>query len=549
MPGLKFSIKTSDFRIRSLAICLPSSDFRFSLGSEVEFDIYNATFNTCVSHPGEGGPITFSNKTWVYPEWFPTWDHDLSIEENLSNPDRYNYDLMNQAVISYAWVRELVAESPGPEVIANIRCRQESGSNEQVQIFAGNVPEARQLGRTLPGQVNRLGNYENFWIRQHEYPENDDSMTYHEAYTDSSFYWLDNDWHESRPERWILEKKEIPPRSTYPIVWETSAFYSESLSDLETLELVAFDPFSIEQNGEWVEVSTEEGVIKEFQGMCVSIIDFLVVEIVSESPGPEVLVGTDTNGCGTMRGFSVEMFAGHSSDPIRIGDSLSEVLFGVDEDGGVLTGVTSYSDGAWINCCPDSWIVSKNYWLNGKWEEAWTEEWRIEEKFSEPVRYKVEAEVIDLVERVGIRGTKAIAPDGWAYTYTDGGGSGSWSYWKNPRNSVEEVGLVTGASFGTWLGIDGVEGSVDPTQNLISKWGDAVKIEKVNDRTFNFNLNLTDETFNYSHVSTEGVWIASLSDDGSCCVAFTEAWITLEEPTIDKEIVEKFRTYIISNLG
>jgi len=60
---------------------------------------------------------------------------------------------------------------------------------------------------------------------------------------------------------------------------------------------------------------------------------------------------------------------------------------------------------------------------------------------------------------------------------------------------------------------------------------------------------LADETFNYSHVSTEGVWIASASDDGSCCVAFTEAWITLEESTIDKEIVEKFRTYIISNLG
>ena len=104
-------------------------------------------------------------------------------------------------------------------------------------------------------------------------------------------------------------------------------------------------------------------------------------------------------------------------------------------------------------------------------------------------------------------------------------------------SGVERIGICT-------------PGSVDPTDNIIFDWGDDVVIEKIDDRTFNFTLDTTDETFNYSHVSTNGVWVAHLGKDGSCCVAFTEAWITLEGLSeVHKEVVKEFRDYVVSNIS
>ena len=345
-----------------------------------------------------------------------------------------------------------------------------------------------------------------------------------------------------------LEKAPDLRQKERPVVENTLAFQSSGLSDIESLNYVKFDPFSLEEEGEWVEVETENGMVEEFQGRCVYVNDFLVAEIVDESPGPEVLVSLNISGCGSGRGHGVQMFAGNTSEPVPIGNRFGGFLFRVDDDNEVIVGDRSWSE-YWVNCCPDQWDVSKYHWVDGKWERKWNEVWTIEESTLE-TKEEREERVINLVERVGIRGSKAIAPKGWAYTYIDGGGSGSQSYWKNGWNSLEEVGLVTGASFGTWLGLDGVEGSVDPTGNIISDWGDDVVVEKIDDRTFNFTRDTTNETFNYSHVSTNGVWVAHLGKDGSCCVAFTEAWITLEGLSeVHKEVIKEFREYVVSNIS
>ena len=150
---------------------------------------------------------------------------------------------------------------------------------------------------------------------------------------------------------------------------------------------------------------------------------------------------------------------------------------------------------------------------------------------------------LELLEEVGVRGSEVLVPEGWVYESVDGGGSGSWSYWNNPNSPIgflEQVGVITGASFGTWLGLDGVEGSVDPTFNLYSDYGPFLEIEKVNDRTFYFDLDML-----YGVMS--GVWIASLHYDGNCCNQFTEASIYLEEPS--EKVVKEFREYVVSNIS
>ena len=166
-----------------------------------------------------------------------------------------------------------------------------------------------------------------------------------------------------------------------------------------------------------------------------------------------------------------------------------------------------------------------------------------------------------LVERVGVRETKILVPEDWVPEFIDTGGSGSWSYWKNPANPLEQVGVITGASFGSWLELDGVKGSVNPIRNLVSDWGDSVEIQQVNSRTFLFGpvqapLRDADDSHlaknfepsevdsdQQAEVSVSGIWIAHRADDGSCCVGFHMAWIAFEDPAPDT--VARFHAYII----
>ena len=364
-------------------------------------------------------------------------------------------------------------------------------------------------------------------------------------------------------------ENQLTLRRTYrdPSSLDSLAFESSNLSlsaDHKSLELVAFDPFNFKESGkEFIEgesiefLELEDG--SEVPGNCDYIRNFLVAEVVPESQGPEVLVGFTYTPCIASFGNDVRIFAGDTPDAVPLGDSLSGILLRVDDDRGVLTGVPGFSiDRDWGRCCPDQLLVSKYHWVNGDWEQEWTEIWRLEKKLEgEDLIELIEERVVGLVERTGIRGRTVLAPHNWLYTYKDGGGSGSWSYWRNGYNTLEEVGLKTGASFGTWLGLDGIEGSVDPTLNLIHDWGDDVVIEKAGDRIFNFTVRKKiDKAFKDSQIAVNGVWVAHLGENGSCCVAFTEAWITLEERSVyghdtsgfHNEVVREFRDYVISNI-
>ena len=137
-----------------------SSVSKFTLDPEVEFDIYNATFETC-----------------------------------------------EEARIKGVSVYEVVEQSPGPEVLATIRCFWgESGFEERVQIFAGNVPEAKQLGRHLLGYLFEVTAYGEIGVKHDKYAETRPPCCSKE-YTFSYYYWRDNDWYESGSEKWILVER------------------------------------------------------------------------------------------------------------------------------------------------------------------------------------------------------------------------------------------------------------------------------------------------------------------------------------------------------
>ena len=115
------------------------SDDDLSAQSSVVFDVANATFEVshqCYFAESGTGP-------WL-----------MTFVDGTANDKRFEDGYGHIKVTEEASVFELVAESPGPEVVADIGCW--SGGtlvNLRVVVFAGNSSEAKQLGRTLKGSV------------------------------------------------------------------------------------------------------------------------------------------------------------------------------------------------------------------------------------------------------------------------------------------------------------------------------------------------------------------------------------------------------------
>ena len=144
----------------------------------------------------------------------------------------------------------------------------------------------------------------------------------------------------------------------------------DRIRDFDSLELVQFDPCS---GG-----MCDEGWQFDEWGNCVLTRDFIVAEITSESPGPEVVVASADSGCGTMWAGRVSMHAGNTSEVVLIGDSIdAEFLVRVDDDKGVVTASRSpRMDDPMAR--PTQFEVTKHHFQDGQWVSEWTEHWSLD---------------------------------------------------------------------------------------------------------------------------------------------------------------------------
>mgnify|MGYP006116959275 CR=1 FL=1 len=124
--------------------------FKDSLFSEdVEFDVMNATIQTCEGWwHAKDGPITFIDGDHV-GEIFD----DDPLDEYPGRPGGYGHITRVETV-------EIIADSPGKEVIAEIGCNGGGTMySVQTQVFAGNSKEPKQLGALLCCALEEAGVY------------------------------------------------------------------------------------------------------------------------------------------------------------------------------------------------------------------------------------------------------------------------------------------------------------------------------------------------------------------------------------------------------
>ena len=143
----------------------------------------------------------------------------------------------------------------------------------------------------------------------------------------------------------------------------------DSIQDFDSLELVQFDPCS---------GGMCEGWQFDEWGDCVATNGFIVAEITSESPGPEVIVSSLESGCGTLWVGRVSMYAGNTSEAVLIGDTiLADFLVRVDDDKGVVTASRApRMDEPMAR--PTQFEVTKHHFQDGQWVLEWTEYWSLD---------------------------------------------------------------------------------------------------------------------------------------------------------------------------
>jgi len=106
-----------------------------------------------------------------------------------------------------------------------------------------------------------------------------------------------------------------------------------------------------------------------------------------------------------------------------------------------------------------------------------------------------------LIERDGARGIVVLVPRAWELQIVDGGGSGSQSIWRDPKDDKNVVTPTTGVSVGGWYETDGVTGSINPARLLPP----GAVMQRVSNTQFNYTV--AKDSAGYSR---RGVWIAEL---------------------------------------
>ena len=329
------------------------SDDDLSAQSSVVFDVANSTFEVsrhCYFAPSGGGP-------WL-----------MTFVDGTANDKRFEDGYGHIKVTEEASVFELVAESPGPEVIASIDCWSGgSGTWGEIQVFAGHTTEATRLGRIIERgsyQPRTFGLDSGGFHTKHWDWQGDDHYRTPSIYRIVQHTWVDGDWADEVDEAW---ERTIPPAGSSVAFDVANATF-----DVEVRGDGCYGPMTF-TDGEW---------INEVDSLNVAwVTEFAVVELVAESPGPEVVADLVCTPGGTLVNLRVVVFAGNSSEAKQLGRTLKGSVEWVNEADWSSDRphiVIRYEP--WLrpdpHCCPSQYELDLYRWQDGDWVEIGFEVWR-----------------------------------------------------------------------------------------------------------------------------------------------------------------------------
>ena len=118
------------------------------------------------------------------------------------DPDAYSTD---EAFIDYFVVAEVVAESPGPEVIITVYCASPGTAwSDYVYVFAGHTEETIVLGEPISGSLERISDESGVVVADRAWQVADPHCC-PTQFKVSEHRWKDSQWVQSWVQYWTLD--------------------------------------------------------------------------------------------------------------------------------------------------------------------------------------------------------------------------------------------------------------------------------------------------------------------------------------------------------
>ena len=142
------------------------------------------------------------------------------------DPEAYSTD---QALIDYFVVAEVVAESPGPEVIITVYCRSPGTYwTDSVYVFAGHTEETIVLGEPISGSLERISDESGVVVAARAWQVADPHCC-PTQFKVSEHHWEDSQWVQSWVQYWTLDGQVLD--EPLPQRWGRDGHFSEFLRD------------------------------------------------------------------------------------------------------------------------------------------------------------------------------------------------------------------------------------------------------------------------------------------------------------------------------
>jgi len=142
------------------------------------------------------------------------------------DPEAYSTD---SALIDYFVVAEVVAESPGPEVIITVYCRSPGTAwTDSVYVFAGHTEETIVLGEPIHGSLESISDESGVVVAARAWQVADPHCC-PTQFKVSEHHWEDSQWVQSWVQYWTLDGQVLD--EPLPQRWGRDGHFSEFLRD------------------------------------------------------------------------------------------------------------------------------------------------------------------------------------------------------------------------------------------------------------------------------------------------------------------------------
>ena len=197
--------------------------------AQVGFTLGKPTSHVLDGDPADLEAVAFNPMNATIPDLAWCGDVEFVNSRDWSGPQDPDVMGVEVAGIAYFVVAEVVAESPGPEVITTVYCAGPgTASSDSVYVFAGHTAETIVLGESIGGSLESISDESGVVVAARAWQVADPHCC-PTQFKVSEHHWEDSQWVQSWVQYWTLDGQVLD--EPLPQRWGRDGHFSEFFRD------------------------------------------------------------------------------------------------------------------------------------------------------------------------------------------------------------------------------------------------------------------------------------------------------------------------------